>query len=270
MWLNHPASRRFNAIEFNPQKHPTFLRSIHDDDHKDNGQLAQGPRNYNLWRGFAITQAMADEYANSIGRLQHKTPEQIAAPLLQHIRRVWCSNDQRSYRYVIGWMANVIQKRGKNGTALVVKGPQGAGKGIVVQKLGEIIGREGDHFFHAHNIEDVLGTFTHNLRAACLAFLDEATYGGNIEQAQRLKKLVTEPTHIINGKYQPSYTVDSFLNIIIASNDKFVVPCEPRQRRFFALEVSSEYCGRQNKELKQYYDEILAVPAVAFAHVLSL
>lgn len=252
LWLNHPASRRLNGIEFDPQKPAVLFR---------NSLPAAAEGDYNLWRGFAITREMADRY-------QAQEAAQLAAPLLNHIRQVWCRNSQVSYDYVISWMANVIQKRGKNATALVIKGPQGAGKGIVVQKLGEIIGREADHFFHAHNMEDVLGTYTHNLRATCLAFLDEVTYGGNHEQAQRLKKLVTESTHSINAKYQPSYTVDSYLNIIIASNDAFVVPCETRQRRFMALEIDDSRCGRQTKELKQYYDDILAVPALAFAHVL--
>lgn len=258
LWLNHPASRRLNGIEFDPQKPAILFRNSLP---AASSAAAATEGNYNLWRGFAITREMADQY-------QAQAAAQLAAPLLNHIRQVWCRNSQVSYDYVISWMANVIQKRGKNATALVVKGPQGAGKGIVVQKLGEIIGREADHFFHAHNMEDVLGTYTHNLRATCLAFLDEVTYGGNHEQAQRLKKLVTESTHSINAKYQPSYTVDSYLNIIIASNDAFVVPCETRQRRFMALEIDDSRCGRQTKELKQYYDEILKVPAAAFAHVL--
>jgi len=261
LWLDHPAGRRLNQIEFNPQKPATLFREL-----PPTGDIGD----YNLWRGFDITQEMADVYQSNLelNGATRTTCADLAAPLLNHIRQVWCRNSQVTYDYVISWMANMIQKRGKNGTAVVVKGPQGAGKGIVVQKLADIIGRSADHFFHAHNLEDVLGTYTHNLRSSCLAFLDEVTYGGNHEQAQRLKKLVTEPTHIINAKYQPSYTVDSYLNIIIASNDAFVVPCETRQRRFMALEVDESRCGRQTMELKQYYDEIMAVPALAFAHVL--
>ena len=260
LWLDHPAGRRLNRIEFNPQKPATLFREL-----PSTGDIGD----YNLWRGFDITQEMADAYQSNLELTGvTRTCADLAAPLLNHILHVWCRNSKVLYDYAISWMANMIQKCGKNGTALVVKGPQGAGKGIVVQKLADIIGRSADHFFHAHNLEDVLGTYTHNLRSSCLAFLDEVTYGGNHEQAQRLKKLVTEPTHIINAKYQPSYTVDSYLNIIIASNDAFVVPCETRQRRFMALEVDEGRCGRQTKELKQYYDEIMAVPALAFAHVL--
>lgn len=266
LWLDHPASRQLNNIIFNPQLPPTPLRL-----HAQSTDTTTIP-DYNLWRGFAITREMADAYANSLAERTGLSPSEAAAaeakPLVDHIRTIWCRGKDTSFKYCFSWMANMLQNCKKNGTALVVKGPQGSGKGIVVQKLGEIVGRAGDHFFHAHNIDDVLGTYTHNLRAALLVFLDEVTYGGNKEQAQRLKKLVTEATHSINGKYLPSYTVDSFLNAIIASNDAFVVLCEIRQRRFFTLEIDSERCGKQTKELKEYYDKILAVPAAAFAYLL--
>ena len=261
LWLVHPASRKLNGIEFNPQRNATAFR-----DARHTTELCD----YNLWRGFAVTDEAATAYAReAVGSLAAACDMRmlaIAQPILDHILNVWCKKDQRSFDYVMGWMANIVQKRGKNGTALVVKGPQGAGKGVIVQKLGNVIGR--DHFFHAHNIEDVLGTYTHNIRASCLVFLDEVTYGGNHEQAQRCKKLVTEPTHINNAKFQPSFTVDSYVNVIIASNSEFVVPCEAQQRRFFALEVDDSHSGRQDDRLKAYYDAILNVPTEAFAYVL--
>jgi len=265
LWLAHPASRKLNGIEFNPQREVTRFRDLSSNIACD----------YNLWRGFAVPEETAMAYAATAALTPHPVDvwtrpdvlmQRMVQPILQHIRDVWCKSDQRSFAYVMGWMANVVQKRCKNGTALVVKGPQGAGKGVIVQKLGDVIGR--DHYFHAHNIDDVLGTYTHNIRAACLVFLDEVTYGGNHEQAQRCKKLVTEPTHINNAKFQPSFTVDSYVNVIIASNSEFVVPCETQQRRFFALEVDDTYSGRQDDRLKAYYDAILSVPPEAFAYML--
>jgi hypothetical protein len=179
LWLAHPASRKLNGIEFNPQRDVTAFRTTP----ATNGVTCD----YNLWRGFAVTEEAAAYYASQELRRQQQcaltagpemgdsgTPTSLLTlqscmaaackPVLDHILNVWCRRDERSYRYVIGWMANVVQKRGKNGTALVVKGRQGAGKGVIIsEKLGSIIGR--DHFFHAHNIEDVLGARTRTTSA---------------------------------------------------------------------------------------------------------
>jgi len=257
LWFHHPASRKVNCIIFNPQLPVTLLADLPDAD--------EHTCDYNLWKGFAVMPAQANSFMHS--QLPRAvSAEMLCAPLLQHILQVWCRGDANVNTYVLSWMANILQKRVKNGTALVLKGTQGAGKGIVVMKLAEVVGC--DHFFQAHNLDDVMGTYTHNLRAAILVFLDEVIYGGNSEQAERCKKLVTEPTHMINAKYEPSYTVDSYLNVIIASNGDFVVPCELRQRRFLAMEVQSPHAGPQGAASKAYYDAILAVPKEAFAAFL--
>jgi hypothetical protein len=64
-----------------------------------------------------------------------------------------------------------------------------------------------------------------------------------------------------NGNFQPSYTVDSYVNVLYASNSEFVVPCETQQRRYYAIEVDDTHCGRQDDRLKAYYDAILNVPS---------
>ena len=260
LWLSHADSRKFNGISFDPQNEAVQMRDLPTD----------APCDYNLWRGFSITKEMADAYAAS-----KATPadprganacQQAAMPLLEHIKHAWCNDDPDQIRYVLHWFAYVLQKRVKPGTALVIKGQQGSGKGIVFQKFGAIIGK--DHFLQVNSIDDVLGLYTHLIRSAIFIFMDEVTWGGNRDHADRLKKLITEPTHINNAKYQPSFTVDSFASVGIASNSEWVVPCEPRQRRFFAMEMSDKWSGSQSNELKQYYDAILAVPVEAFAWFL--
>ena len=45
------------------------------------------------------------------------------------IREVICDNNEEMYKYVISWIANIIQNHGlKNETALILKGLQGTGK----------------------------------------------------------------------------------------------------------------------------------------------
>ena len=101
----------------------------------------------------------------------------------------------------------------------------GAGKGVVVQKLGAIIGKH--HFQDVGDIDDVIGRFNaSDMEAPILLFIDEGAWGGDRKQGGKLRKLVTETTHRVEQKHLPKYTIDSYANFIFASNEDWVVPCE--------------------------------------------
>lgn len=220
---------------------------------------------YNLFRGLAVTREMAAAYA------EDKTEEQIeqeVRPVLDHILHIWCRGNREHYTYVISWMASVVQQPWvKQKVAIVLRSESGAGKGIIVQKLGEIIGR--DWYIQVQDQEDIFGRFTHeNLEQCLLLFVDEAVWGGNKQLAGRLKKLVTESRHKIEKKYLQAEDVLSFLNLIFASNEQWVVPVLKRERRFFCLQVSDKHAGAQTTQSEQYFKMLSDVPKEAFGRYL--
>jgi len=53
-----------------------------------------------------------------------------------------------------------------------------------------------------------------------------------------LKALITEPTHVIEEKFQNPLEVKNLVNVIMATNEAWAVPAGDHERRFFVLDVS--------------------------------
>ena len=246
-WLNHPGRRECDKIVFEPYAEG-YINTCKF-------------KNFNHFNGLEVSKIKAAAFC--VG----KDWKKMIQPLLKHILNVWCSKNCKLFKYVMCWIARLVQTPWeKLGTAIVLRGKQGSGKGIIIEKLGQVLGER--YYFHVHNAADVTGTYTHNLLHTLLCFMDEAFWGGERDQAGILKKLVTEAQHSINAKYMPSYMVDSYLNLIFASNQEWVVPCDLVERRYVCLDVDGTLSGSQTTGSKAYFDNILNIPAEVFAYYL--
>jgi hypothetical protein len=203
-WVEHPRSRRYDRVVFQP--------------------AGCSDNEYNLWRGFAVTPLPGD-----------------CSLYLAHIRNVICQNDPILFTYVIAWMAQIIQKPSELcGTALVLRGKQGAGKGMFAHIFGALLGQ---HFLHVSSERHLLGNFNGHTKDALLLFADEAFWAGNKSAEGTLKALVTEPTRIIEHKGWDALIIDNFIRLIIASNHDWVVPAGLEERRFVILDVGDDVIG---------------------------
>lgn len=215
-WFNHAQRRQLEGIVFAPGK--------------------VTPGQYNLWRGFAVNPKEGD-----------------CSLYLKHIRDIICSGDENIYNYVIGWMAHSVQNMDNLvGTAIVLKGKQGAGKGIFVREFGRLF---GGHFTHISQSSHLTGKFNAHLKQTIVLFADEACWGGDKQAEGPLKALITEPTLLIEGKGQDPITVKNHVHVLVSSNNDWVVPCGPEERRFLVVEVSdrraqdSEYFGAIQEQM---------------------
>ena len=106
LWLKSPLRRTKDKIVFEPS--------------------GQAPDNcYNLFRGLPIKPVKGDW-----------------GLIRDHIADVICDGNARHYNYLKAWLANLFQSRGANrpGTATVLRGVQGSGKGCFVSVLQWIFG----------------------------------------------------------------------------------------------------------------------------------
>jgi Family of unknown function (DUF5906) len=154
-----------------------------------------------------------------------------------HIKDILCSGIPEYFEYVMNWLARAVQKPSEAGeVSLVLRGARGAGKGVFARAIGALFGQ---HFLHLSDARHLTGNFNAHLRDSCLVFADEAFYAGDKQHEGQLKRLVTEPTLMIEAKYANAVSVRNCLHLIVASNDDWVVPAGTDERRFFVLDVSS-------------------------------
>lgn len=200
-WMRHPERRTYpRGVVFAP------------------GREVEGA--LNLWKGFAVE------------------PDRGAScdRLLRHLREVICRNDEAIYRWVLGWLAHMVQKPWeKPGSALVLRGKKGAGKDTLGYYVGAIFPQ--NHTV-VHEREHFLGRFNFHLAQTLLLQVEEGFWAGDKNAEGKIKSIITSPSMLIEPKGITPFKIDSFLRVLISSNEDWVVPATSGERRFCVLDVS--------------------------------
>jgi hypothetical protein len=201
-WLEHPKRRQYDGLTFRPG----------DDRRVINGRL-------NLWRGWAF-----EPKAGDWSKLQ------------EHIRVVLCSGKQELFDYVMNWLAYAVQHPAQRAEVVIVmKGKKGTGKGTLGNTMSKLFGQ---HALQISSSQHLVGRFNAHLRDTVLLFADEAFWPGDKAGEGTLKRIVTEPTLFIEGKYRDGVEVPNLLHIIMASNEDWIVPAGEFERRYVVFEVN--------------------------------
>lgn len=203
IWLNNPERRDYKGIVFSPNGAPESY--------------------FNLWRGFPIESRQSDKCDR----------------FLQHVRENIAANDEEVFAYILNFMADAIQNpASKPGVAIVLRGEQGTGKSFFAEQFGSLF---GSHYAVIHNQRHLVGNFNSVLAGKLLVFADEAFWAGQKDAEGVLKGLVTAPTINIERKGIDPVEVPNFIRLIVASNNDWVVPAGPSERRFFVLDVADHH-----------------------------
>ncbi len=205
-WLEAKNRRSYRQVVFAPPPHV-----CHESD-------------FNLWSGFAIE------------------PKDGECPLfLHHLEHVICSGNAEHYLYLLNLLALTCQEPGTpSEVAVAMRGEQGTGKGTFVRALGRIFGK---HFAHLDKTSDLVGGFNAAISGKVIVFADEAFWAGDKKEVASLKRVVTEPTLRITRKGIDSVEEANHMHLFMATNFDWSIPAGMKERRFFALEVSSARIG---------------------------
>jgi hypothetical protein len=179
----------------------------------------------NLWQGWGVEPA-----------------DGTWAMFDNHIKNVICSGDEELYTFVLDWCADLLQDPMEpKGTAIVLHGKEGTGKGTFAYMLGQVIGRK--HYKHVTNERHLTGNFNYHLMDGLLIFADEVIYGGDKRHAGILKSLVTEKELVCERKGIDSFMYENRARLVVASNEDWFIPAGPESRRWLVLDVSDSYAN---------------------------
>ena len=200
-WFGHPHRRQYVDVGFYPKGAPAG--------------------HYNLWTGFAVEPKEGD-----------------CSLYLEHIRENIANGDVSAYEYIIAWMADVVQNPDNLvGTALVLRGQMGVGKGVFANQFGALFGK---HYMSLNQSNQLVGRFNGHFKNAVLLHADEAFWGGDKQAEGTLKSLVTEPYITIEEKGINAFTMKNYLHMIFSTNNDWAVPAGTRERRFCVLDVGEK------------------------------
>ena len=209
---------------------------------------AREPDTLNVWQGFTVEP-------------RHGSWQKLH----DHIRKVICGDDEQHFNYLVNLLALAVQKPGERWeVAVVLRGPRGAGKGILARAMLRLFGPHGIHISAAYHL---IGTFNAHLRDCCFLFADEAFFAGDKKSIGTLNRLITEPTILVEAKYANPITVQNCLHIIMASNEDWVVPAATDERRYFVCDVSDKH-QRELAYFKGIEEEMVSGGYEAMLHDL--
>jgi hypothetical protein len=173
-------------------------------------------------------------------------------PFFKHILHNVCSGKLSDFNWFMNWFAHAYQKPWiKMGTSIIMGGTEGTGKGAVVEAMADVMGSR--YFVQPTSADDVIGSFNALMFGKLLCFIDEMVWGGDKQKAGVIKKLITEKTMTINKKNIPKITTDNLMNIVIASNEEWVVPAGLTARRFFVCDVNQTLLETTAEEKKEIF-----------------
>jgi phage/plasmid primase-like uncharacterized protein len=178
---------------------------------------------YNLFRGFPIEPKAGDW-----------------SLMKRHIKEIICDGNEEYYTYLMSWMARIVQDPGgaRPGVAVVLKGGKGIGKGVFAEYYGSIF---GEAFLPISDAESFTGRFNMHLSKSLFVFLDEAVWGGDKKAEGKMKQLITERRVLFEPKGIDTMALDNHINVLIASNEDWVIPATGDERRFFVLNPNEKY-----------------------------
>jgi uncharacterized protein DUF5906/primase-like protein len=224
VWLKHwPGRRAYHRVDFLPP----------------GGRSSLGPKTLNLWRGFPHEPGTPLPRGASCERF------------LSHVREVIAGGDEGVYAWCIAWMAHLVQRPWeKPGVALVLRGPEGIGKGILGETLVLLCGVHGIPITEPTQLT---GRFNAHLSGKIFVHADEVTWGGRRADEGVLKGRITERHTVIEAKGVDAVRSRCFARYLVSSNNDWVVPAGISARRFTVLDVSRHRAGDRT-----YFKAIIA------------
>jgi hypothetical protein len=191
-------------------------------------------RRYNLWRGFGVD-------PNPKGKFDI---------FLDHIKTNICQGNEEYFEWVIAWLSDMFQKPArKPGTALVLRGGMGVGKGVFANHVGKLL---GIHFIPITQASQLTGKFNGHMSDKLLMFVDEGWWSDERNGAGIFRALITETHVTIEMKGRDAVTIPNFTRFIIAANADWVVPVGMGdERRFSMLDV-----GNASQQNFNYFNEM--------------
>lgn len=193
--------------------------------------FSNDPQVFSYFRGYDYKQL--DEVKTS-----------IIQPFLNHIHDVIANKNDEVYRYILVWIASILQKPNfKTGTALVILGNQGTGKNIFTNVICKLMARYANE--NVTSIESVVGKFNAVLENKKLLVLNElqSIDVNKYLNSDALKSVITDSKININQKNEPERLTENVSNFIMVSNNLFPVKIEGTDRRYMVTNTSDDKRG---------------------------
>lgn len=202
-WLRWPLRKEVHKLTYQPGAERFITNS---------------PALYNTWQGWGVRPQAGDHQ-----------------PFLDLLEHIFTNAEPEAKEWFLRWCAYPLKYPGsKMFSSVVLHGIRhGTGKSFIGYTLGKIYGEN----FTEINQADLHSGFNEWAESRQFVMGDDISGSNKRQDADLLKKLITQQKIRINAKYVPSYTVPDCINYFFTANHPDSFFLEDDDRRFFIHEV---------------------------------
>jgi hypothetical protein len=193
---------------------------------------------FNLFRGWFYTTDQTVE-------------QSLIAPFMTFVYDVIADGNRVNFEWLVSWLAFIIQRVGdRSGTAIILKGEEGVGKNFFSKAICELF--RGYALENITDFELLTGKFNDMLRGKLLVVINELenVKAGKVS-SEKLRSLITEDIVAIQAKHKAAEMDVLVSNFILITNNTVPIRMSPKDRRYFALDVSEKHMND-----KAYFEKL--------------
>ena len=150
--------------------------------------------------------------------------------------------------YFINWLATALVTLRKVGTAVVFKGVQGAGKGLLYEQIIQPV--IGEKYTYTFSNSDLKSQFNKNLQNKLFVIGNEIK--GDFKEGnhvyETLKMWITDKDLRIEAKGKDAFQVNNYFNIMIFSNNETPLQIQATDRRYTVFQTKERQIIQIAKE----------------------
>ena len=172
--------------------------------------------------------------------------------------------------HLMNWIACIVQTGSKIGTAWLVHGTEGTGKGLFVNSImAPLLGRQYVKQITITRLED---QFNGWLERCQFCFIDELEVSSSVHKkiiSGTLRNWITEPYLDMRNMNQMAYNAQSYTNFFVGSNKPAAVMIDASDRRYNIGDFQNEklVITQQEvevlipQELQAFFDYLMSIKA---------
>lgn len=196
----------------------------------------ENQRCFNTWSNFQAKLLPKDQ-----------VDMKLIEPILTHIKRVWCADDETIYKYMLSWFHTIFTKPSfKSKVAMVLKSKEKQiGKGVLISDflIPYVFGKQ--YAMSIAGLDTITAKFNELVMNKLFINCDELSTldGGYHQSFDVLKKRISDGTIKIEIKGGKSFIYPDFCNYIMCTNNDFTIKVEVGDARYLIVECSPIYKG---------------------------
>ncbi len=186
---------------------------------------------YNLWEPFTYSKMTGDYIRDSEGLNK-----------ILYLIKVLANHEEKSEKFLLDWMAQIVQYPHIKSVVPVIQSDEGAGKNTLMDILKELLGQT-KVWDCVSPEEHIFGRFNDKMKDAFLINLNEANSSNFKGTMGKVRGMITDSTYDLQCKNQSTITLPSFHRFCLMTNADYPIKTSEKDRRFGIIQASNELIG---------------------------